>query len=129
MMKEAPVSLDWVDVRAKCSLPAVFLTLKNEVEKDLQSHNALDGHKRLDFQDNGDNFSVYRTSSSGIESVAFVLLRDRIQVRDTKGTPIFDATLTLNDLGECKLKIDSAERELWQVRRRALEQFFFGPFK
>jgi hypothetical protein len=35
------------------------------------------------------------------------------------------ATLTLNDMGECRLKINGQEREFWQFRRTALEDLFF----
>ncbi len=41
------------------------------------------------------------------------------------GTPILTATLTLNDLGECRFKVDDAELKAWQVLRRALEALFF----
>ena len=34
---------------------------------------------------------------------------------------MFDATLTLNDKGECRLKIGEKELDFWQFRKLALE--------
>jgi hypothetical protein len=34
-------------------------------------------------------------------------------------------TLTFNYKGECKLNVNEKERELWQVRRMALEDLMF----
>jgi len=46
-------------------------------------------------------------------------------VRDDKGNPMFQVTLTFNDKGECKLHANEQEREFWQVRRMALEELLF----
>ncbi len=51
-----------------------------------------------------------------------------IQVRDDKDILIFDATTTINDDGECRLKIKGQERELWQVRKIALEGLLFRAY-
>jgi hypothetical protein len=34
--------------------------------------------------------------------------------------------VTLNDEGECRLKVGDDELEEWQVLKRALETLFFG---
>ncbi len=40
----------------------------------------------------------------------------------------FSITLTLNNKGQCRLRIDGGEElEQWQVRRIMLEELFFGP--
>jgi hypothetical protein len=38
---------------------------------------------------------------------------------------MFAVTLTFNDQGECKLSVDSEDRDYWQVRRMALEGLMF----
>jgi hypothetical protein len=49
-------------------------------------------------------------------------------VRDAKGEPMFEVTLTFSDHGECKLKVNHEEREYWQVRRMALEGLMFASY-
>jgi len=46
-------------------------------------------------------------------------------VNDKDGKKILEATLTLNDSGECRVKIGGQEYELWQMRKKALENLFF----
>jgi hypothetical protein len=41
---------------------------------------------------------------------------------------MFDVTLTFNDENECRLKVEGKERELWQVRRTALEELLFRSY-
>jgi hypothetical protein len=38
----------------------------------------------------------------------------------------FTGALTLNNNGECRLRVKDEELEQWQVRRMALEELFFG---
>jgi hypothetical protein len=125
--RTVPLTLDWVTERAKCSLTAIFLALKEGVKRDVDAQNDLNGHPQLNYRDQDDRLQVYKRDGSGLESVAFALRSNKIEVLDTNGALIFEATITLNDLGECKLRVQNQERELWQVRRQALEQLFFGP--
>jgi hypothetical protein len=41
---------------------------------------------------------------------------------------MFDVTLSFNDGGECRLNVQEKERELWQVRRMALEELLFRSY-
>ena len=62
-------------------------------------------------------------------SVDFIREQDRITVNyvtNSNAEKIFDASITLNNEGRCKLKVNEIELELWQVRRLALEKLFFG---
>jgi hypothetical protein len=43
------------------------------------------------------------------------------------GNLTFEATVTLNDEGRCVAKVDDQERELWQLRKMALEKLFLPP--
>lgn len=59
-------------------------------------------------------------------SVSFSLIGEVIVFRDDQKDVSIAAGLTLNDSGECRLKVGSDERESWQFRRAALEDLFFG---
>ena len=41
---------------------------------------------------------------------------------------MFEVTLTFNDEGGCKLHVNQEERDLWQVRRMALEELLFRDY-
>jgi len=47
-------------------------------------------------------------------------------VRDDKSNPMFEVTAAFSDRGECRLKVNGAERDSWQVRRMALEDLMFS---
>jgi hypothetical protein len=49
-------------------------------------------------------------------------------VQDDTGKKMFEVTLTLSDEGECRLNVNEKERELWQVRRMALEELLFRGY-
>ncbi|HXM40334.1 MAG TPA: hypothetical protein VN924_03735 [Bryobacteraceae bacterium] len=75
--------------------------------------------------ENGDDFTVILQAKDVQRSVIFSLAEHAISVRDGDGGKMFEVTLTFNDAGECKLNVDDKERELWQVRRMALEDLMF----
>jgi hypothetical protein len=124
-------AFDWVTRRASCSLPSVFKELRAEVEQDVNTRNGLrPNHAPYEFSvtDQDGSFSVFLKAKELQMTVTFVLGEHAIQVRDDKGIPIFDVTLSFNELGECRLKVDGAEREYWQVRRMALEDLMFRGY-
>lgn len=58
--------------------------------------------------------------------VRFALYGEEIRI-EGRGVDVgISATLTLNDLGECRLRVGDQELDRWQVLRRALEPLFFG---
>jgi hypothetical protein len=126
--------LDWVGVRSACSLAAVFERLKGEVEEDARKRQALVpktefgyryafrtdvGQGRISVLLEGADFSQNR-------SIVFYLREDCIEVIDGKRSSKLKATPTISDDGECRLKVNGQERELWQFRKAALEDLFFS---
>jgi hypothetical protein len=119
---------DWVTARSQCSLPNVFKTLLLEVEEDVRKRNALrPNHSPYEFKviENGDDFRVVLEAKELRRSIIFQLGEHAISVRDDLGTRMLEVTLSFNDEGKCRLKVDDVERELWQVRRIALEELLF----
>jgi hypothetical protein len=113
MRKEVPTNLDWVAEKSKCSLIEIFRQLTEGIERDVQKRNELrEEGERVKFttRPNGNILNVYR-ESWGVDSpwVYFKLEQDRIIVKDSEGNA-FEATVMLNDLGECKPEINGQER-------------------
>lgn len=129
---DAPVNLDWIRERAKCSLPIVFKELEQGVRDDIETIKKLfpedpakygitTGRNRFDV-------SVVRDPMVALisDQVGFELSKDRITIRGTNDVAL-TAELTLNRDGRCKLRVGDDELEQWQVRRMALEKLIFGP--
>jgi hypothetical protein len=119
---------DWVTKRSLCSLPNVFKELLLKVENDVKIRNGLrpkNSPYGFSVQVNGDNFTVLLEAKDVHRSVIFSLGERAISVGDDKGQQMFEVTLIFSDRGECKLNVNEEERELWQVRRMALEKLMF----
>ena len=130
-MVEIIRNLDWVKERSECSIMKVFETLKLQVKEDMEQRNKLlpsGSHYNFIMTQHDNAFVVMSQSNEKNKGVAFELVGSVIQVNDRNGNEKFSATLTLNDDGECKVKIRDQERELWQMRRAALEDLFFNTF-
>jgi len=128
--KDTP-KFDWVTERSSCSLPKVFKTLRLQVEQDVKSRNALRPNNspyEFSIAENAGDFTVLLKSKDVRQSVIFSLAEHAISVRDDKGTPMFEVTLTFTDEGKCRLNVNNQPRELWQVRRMALEELFFRGY-
>jgi hypothetical protein len=128
--KDSP-KFDWVTERSSCSLPKVFKTLRLQVEEDVKSRNALRPNNspyEFSLVENAGDFTVRLESKDLRQSVIFSLSEHAISVRDDKSNPMFDVTLTFTDEGKCRLNVNSQQRELWQVRRMALEELFFRGY-
>lgn len=122
---------DWVTARSLCSLPNVFKELRLQVEEDVKTRNALRPNNspyEFSVTENGDEFTVLLEAADVRRSVMFSLAEHAISVRDSRGEKMFDVTLTFNDEGECRLNVQEKERELWQVRRMALEELLFRGY-
>jgi len=122
---------DWVAARSLCSLPNVFKELRLQSEEDVKARNALrPNNSPYEFSviENGDEFAVVLEAKDTNRSVIFSLADRAIRIRDSRGKEMFDVTLTFNDEGECKLNVQEKERELWQVRRMALEELLFRSY-
>jgi hypothetical protein len=125
-----PKDFNWVEARAECSLHNIFKALELGVREDVEAIKALlRPHEDIRFsvQTARSRFSVVRVDDpmrSISESVDFELAQPQIIVRNDDGV-ILTATLTLNNEGQCKLKVGNDELEQWQVRRMALEKLLF----
>jgi hypothetical protein len=127
MTEEARFS--WVRERHSCSAYAMFTKLKLEIEQDVKERNDLRPEERwygFRVVSNGSTFSVLRDGNKISRSVTFSIQDDEIFVMDDKDKVILKASLTLNDEGVCRFKIEGKERESWQLRKMVLEEMFFG---
>ena len=79
----------------------------------------------FDFATTTESVTVF-TQGFGVERklVRFDRTEKGISVSDGSKR-LFEATLTLDDTGECRLKVNGQEREFWQFRKMALEALFF----
>jgi hypothetical protein len=128
--KEAP-KFDWVKERSACSLPKIFKELRLEVEEDVKARNALrPQNSPYEFlvREDGADFAVLLKAEEARKSVTFSLAEHAILVRDEKGNQMLEVSLTFGDDGKCKVHIDKKERDLWQVRRMALEELMFRGY-
>ncbi len=120
---------DWVKVRSECTPAKVFQRLKLEVKADVDSRNAtrpLGVMWAFNTTPAEDSITVFLSGARSPGSVIFEQTELGISVRDGSDKIIFEATLTLNNYGECRLRINDGEYEMWQVRKMALEDLFFN---
>jgi hypothetical protein len=119
---------DWVAKRSACSLPKIYRTLRADVEEDVKERNALrpeNSPYEFSFVEKGNSFSVVLTAKEFQRSVTFALEDHAILVLDPSGNQMFEVTVNFNEDGKCRLKAKEQNRELWQVRRMALEDLLF----
>jgi hypothetical protein len=126
---------NWVKARHECSLTWIFESLKADVEKDVAIRRELSSAADRDlgnfrFQADARVFEVFCEGDVFVNrrSVKFRLTNESIEV-SLNEHPILDGVPTLGDDEKCRLKVGDFELELWQFRKRALEQLFFGPVK
>jgi hypothetical protein len=122
---------DWVTARSACSLPKVFKELRLQVEEDVKTRNALrpdNSPYEFSVAENGPDFTAILEAKDVHKSVTFSLAEHAILVRNNRGDQMFEVTLTFNDEGECRLNVGKDQRDLWQVRRMALEELLFAGY-
>jgi hypothetical protein len=128
--KEQP-KFDWVTQRSQCSLPKIFKTLRQEIEQDVKTRNALrpaNSPYEFSITENGSDFSVVLKLNDLRTSVTFSFTDHTIVVRDDKDKTQFEITIAFDDEGACKLYVNEEERHMWQVRRMALEELMFSGY-
>jgi hypothetical protein len=119
---------DWVSQRFACSLPAIFKTLRLQVEEDVRKRNDLRpkfAAYEFSVADNEEGFAVTLEAGSVRKVVSFRLAGHAISVRNDTGEPMFDVTLSFNNQGECQMNVNKERLDFWQVRRLALEDLLF----
>jgi hypothetical protein len=122
---------DWVTTRALCSLPHIFKQLKSSVKLDVITRNSLRPMQpTYEFwvNDGGNNFTVILEGNGIKKSIGFSLAEHAIVVKDDTGFQMFEVSVRFNDKGECKLIAADENRELWEIRRMALEELLFRTF-
>jgi hypothetical protein len=123
-------AFDWVTARSKCSTSAVFERLKLQINEDVEKRNALIGGPPSPYIfrviSNGPIVTVLLEGHRLRASVMFRLQNEFISVSDDNDNLLFHAAVTLNDEGRCVVKINDEDRELWQMRKMALEKLFFA---
>lgn len=131
--ERAPKTLNWVKVRAGCSIEQMFLLLAQVVDSDAQA--MADVARRgfnFEFQKlSEDRFSVTRHRNLGglLEGDAVVFVRNDqgVTVSDGRSSAVIvTAKPAVDANGECRFEVAGKPVELWQVSRLALEDFFFG---
>lgn len=132
--EQAAPKFDWVQKRSACSYPNVFKALSLDVEEDVKARNALrpaNAPYEFSVAVNGNHFTVLlegKLGGNGVrKAVKFSLAEHGISVLDDQGKE-FQVTLSFTEAGECKLRVGEQEREMWQVRRMALEDILFRDY-
>ena len=125
---------NWVRARQECSLAFEFNLLRRGVEASTKERISLLPSEcatgfSLQKQDPY-TFGVTRGPVGALAGrstvVTFILENDHITIDG--GKQPLKITLTLNDEGECRYRINGdGEFKRWQVIRRALEPLFFDP--
>ena len=121
---------DWVRARCECSPGKVFEKLKDQVRNDVANREetltkAQKERFKFSFVPDRSEFSVFVEGNNIHGLVRFGLTETGIVVINESREPVFSADVTISDEGECKLKVAGEEKELWQVRKMALESFLF----
>lgn len=123
---------DWVIARADCSLTAIFERLKIQIEEDVDRRNSLRGTRppfMYGFRVVNEGNVVAVILEGQIvpaRSITFRLGDNSIEVSDSTGKIHLTAVPTLSDDGKCRLRVNGTERELWQLRKAALEELLFS---
>jgi hypothetical protein len=123
-----PAKFNWVTERSGCSLPKIFRQLMSEVEVDVKTRNQQrpqNAPYAFSMTEKGPEFTVLLEAKEVHRSIVFTLAEHAIVVKDGEGNQMFDVTLTFSEEGQCRLTVHGKERELWQVRRMALEDLMF----
>ena len=117
MQPSPPEELDWVQVRADCTLTAVFEKLAAQVREDIDRVNALRSIK-FEVTRNGAYLVIFQKDTGNRRSVTILCADSSIIVKDSADKIISEATLAINDEGkcwpvsieECKFAADSSGR-------------------
>jgi hypothetical protein len=119
----------WVNARASCSIGLLFEQLKAQVEKDIDARQALSKgppyYYSFRFKVENNTIIALIEGHRLHESITFRLSGDAIEVMGKDGKLLLSGKATLNNDGDCRLRVNGDELELWQFRKKALEDLFF----
>jgi hypothetical protein len=133
MMEQAPQELDWVTVRAECTMRSVLKQLSDEIKIDIaMRHKYLSESQKthgvvfsVEERTTDESVIVFREGQGLSGSVSFAIVGSAIKVIDASGATLLEATIGLNDSGRCMLRVNGSDLETWQFRKKALENLFF----
>lgn len=132
-MSTIPQKLDWVNVRANCTVAKVFNELCDAIRDDVAAINSSnrmlsENPFRADLHSSGTTLYIGQVNNVPRKIVAIGLVQDQIVAQqEWSGGETVKVTVGLNDEGRCILRLeDMTELEQWQFRKRALESLFFG---
>lgn len=122
-----PEQFEWVTTRASCTLFKVFELLSEEIRGDVEIINARVKH-RFSLEKVNNVIKVFRDTDSN-RVVSFGVREGRLYAEDSgdKSRKI-EATLALNNNGQCRLMVNGLECERWGFRMAALEHLFFDEW-
>ena len=122
---------DWVEARSNCTVDKVFAQLAEDVQRDLERHNALNpglaqcqnfhqcNERRFYVERARTHRVVFDRKDGRIVIVRWAFMGD--------ATPLMALAVRLGDDGSCVLINEEGEAwQPWQVRRKALEETLFG---
>lgn len=120
---------DWVTARRQC-VPAIFFEgLAQQARRNVDAMRDTRAGRirpRFEFTHYGDEFAVFDLDQAH-RKVTVRLVGAVIETRHFGLADGSDrsATLTLDDNGECRVRLDSDVLQPWQFLRRVLEPLFF----
>ena len=127
-MQDTEQNFSWVKARHACSPYAVFQFLQLGCQRDIEERTTLRPLEHMalySFKVEAEekSFLVLRGGARPA-SVRFMWSDAGISVsRDLR--VFLEGTLTLDDQGECRLKVGNEPLSFWQFRKRALEDLLF----
>lgn len=128
-----PQELDWVRIRAACTIATVFNQLCDGIMGDVQAINSargLSGDSRFLAEMAGEGTAIVIAQPNLIPRIRVIVRMDSatiavVRERQYKKEETWEATVGLNNEGRCILRLEDVEVEQWQFRKKALEGLFF----
>ena len=128
-MNTVPQELNWVEKRAACNLAEVFHQLCMEIADDIIAINGMKPKELCFRQDSLSDGSIVigQPMRTPRVTVMIGIVDQEIMVRNQLKREEWSATVGLNDVGRCVLRLrNGSELETWQFRKKALDALFFG---
>ncbi|HWE87767.1 MAG TPA: hypothetical protein VG267_22680 [Terracidiphilus sp.] len=123
-MSEIPQELDWVSVRAACTIEKMFEQLHHGIEEDVRRINQIRKYpedRGFEVMVSGREFSFTVKRGETLRPfVRFTIEGESIQVADDADTVKLKYGIAVSDEGRCKLTEHGEDREQWQIRKSAL---------
>lgn len=131
-MNTIPHELNWVEKRAACNIAEVFHQLCIEIGNDIIAINGIKYKERYFKQEFLRDGTVVIGQPNRIPrvTVSIGIADQQIMVQDQATPDKWAVRVGLNSEGRCVLKVeDGSELEMWQFRKKALENLFFDDVR